>query len=117
MVVILSLTNTIAEFSRFTPSAGSFVTFTGKAFGPSVGAAVSVFITFGYIVAAATIVSIAGVWVAETLRTFLGLSIHWSILTVLITVATGWLVMPRGPALDFLVWRLLLFRGRASGLG
>ena len=93
MVVILFLTNTIAQFSRFTPSAGSFVTFTGRAFGPSVGAAVSVFITFGYIVAASTIVSIAGVWVAETLKTFLGLSIHWAILTILISGATGWLVM------------------------
>jgi hypothetical protein len=39
MVVILFLTNTIAEFSRFTPSAGSFVTFTGKAFGRAAVAA------------------------------------------------------------------------------
>src|SRR5215469_15162202 len=36
MVMILFLTNTIAQFSRFTPSTGSFVTFTGKAFGPSI---------------------------------------------------------------------------------
>ena len=93
MIVILFLTNTIAQFSRFTPSAGSFVTFTGKAFGPSVGAAISVFLTFGYIVAASTIVSIAGAWVAETLRIFLGFSIHWAILTVLISTAIGWLVV------------------------
>jgi amino acid transporter len=93
MIVILFLTNTIAQFSRFTPSAGSFVTFTGKAFGPSVGAATSVFILFGYIVAASTIVSIAGVWVAETLKVFLGISIHWAILTVLIATGTGWLVV------------------------
>jgi amino acid transporter len=93
MIVILFLTNTIAQFSRFTPSAGSFVTFTGKAFGPSVGAAISVFLTFGYIVAASTIVSIAGVWVAETLKIFLGFSIHWAILTVLISTAIGWLVV------------------------
>src|SRR5580692_5139639 len=45
-VAILFLSNTIAEFSRFTPSTGSFVTFIGKAFGPSAGAAISVFITF-----------------------------------------------------------------------
>ena len=77
MVVILFLTNTIAQFSRFTPSTGSFVTFTGKAFGPFIGVAVSVFLTFGYIVAASTIVSVAGVWFSETLSTFL----HWSILT------------------------------------
>jgi amino acid transporter len=93
MLVILFLTNTIAEFSRFTPSTGSFVTFTGKAFGPSIGAAVSVFLTFGYIVASSTVVSISGVWIAETLKTFLGLSLNWAILTVLISTGTGWLVM------------------------
>src|ERR1700723_548917 len=107
MVGILFLTNTIAQFSRFTPSAGSFVTFTGKAFGPSVCATVSVFITFGYIVAASTVVSIAGVWVAETLKTFLGLSIHWAVLTVLLSVATGWLVM-RGVGLSTL-WSSIFF--------
>src|SRR5580698_1342651 len=93
MVVILFLTNTIAEFSSLTPSTGSFVTFTGKAFSPSIGAAVSVFLTFGYIVAASTVVSIAGVWIAETLKLVAGLSIHWAVLTTLISAATGWLVM------------------------
>src|SRR5580692_5698233 len=107
MVVILFLTNTIAQFSRFTPSAGSFVTFTGRAFGPSVGVAVSVFLTFGYIVAASTVVSIAGTWVAETLKLFLGISIHWAILTVLVAAGTGWLVM-RGVALSTL-WSGIFF--------
>jgi amino acid transporter len=93
MVVILFLTNTIAEFSRLIPSAGSFVTFTGKAFSPSIGAAVSVFLTFGYIVAASTVVSIAGAWISETLKAFVKLPIHWAVLTMLISVATGWLVM------------------------
>jgi amino acid transporter len=93
MIVILFLTNTIAEFSRLIPSAGSFVTFTGKAFSPSIGAAVSVFLTFGYIVAASTVVSIAGVWISETLKIVVGLSIHWAVLTALISAATGWLVM------------------------
>jgi amino acid transporter len=107
MVAILFLTNTIAQFSRFTPSTGSFVTFTGKAFGPTAGAAISVFITFGYIVAASTVVSIAGVWVSETLKVFLHLSIHWAILTILISAATGWLVM-RGVGLSTL-WSGVFF--------
>src|SRR5580693_3519031 len=101
MIVILFLTNTIAEFSSLTPSTGSFVTFTGKAFGPSVGIAVSVFLTFGYIVAASTVVSIAGSWVAETLKLFLGVSIHWAVLTVVISVAIGWLAV-RGVAISTL---------------
>ena len=106
-LVILFLTNTIAEFSRFTPSTGSFVTFTGKAFGPSVGTAVSLFIAFGYIVAASTVVSIAGSWVSETLQRFLGIAVHWAIITLLISVATGWLVM-RGVALSTL-WSGVFF--------
>jgi amino acid transporter len=65
MIGILLLTNSTAEFSRFTPSAGSFVTFTGKALGPSIGAAISVFVLFGYIVAASTVVSVAGIWIAQ----------------------------------------------------
>lgn len=107
MVGILFLTNTMAEFSRFTPSAGSFVTFTGKAFGPSIGAAVSVFVLFGYIVAASTVVSVAGVWVAQTLSLFLGISIHWAILTVVISLGAGWLVM-RGVGLSTL-WAGIFF--------
>jgi amino acid transporter len=112
MIVILFLTNTISQFSRFTPSVGSFVTFTGKAFGPSVGAAVSVFITFGYIVGASTVVSIAGVWVSETLKTFLHLSISWSLLTVLLSLGTGWLVM-RGIGLSTL-WSGIFFYFEAA---
>src|SRR5580698_2740647 len=107
MVVILFLTNTIAQFSRLTPSTGSFVTFTGKAFGPSVGIAVSVFLTFGYIVAASTVVSIAGSWVAETLKLFLGVSIHWAVITVVISVAIGWLAV-RGVAISTL-WSGIFF--------
>jgi amino acid transporter len=107
-IAILFLTNTIAQFSRFTPSTGSFVTFTGRAFGPSVGAAVSVFLTFGYIVGASTVVCIAGAWIAETLRLFLGISIHWAILAVVVSAATGWLVI-RGVALSTLLSGILFY--------
>jgi amino acid transporter len=93
MLVILFLTNTIAQFSRFTPSTGSFVTFTGKTFGPSIGATVSVFLSFGYVVASSTVAAMAGVWISETLKVFLGLSFNWVVLTVLISAGTGWLVM------------------------
>jgi len=107
MLVILFLTNTIAQFSRFTPSTGSFVTFTGKAFGPPVAVGISIFITFGYTVAASTVVAIAGEWTTETLKTFLGVQIHWAILTLLISIGVGWLVM-RGVAFST-VWSGIFF--------
>jgi amino acid transporter len=112
MIAILFLTNTIAQFSRFTPSTGSFVTFTGKAFGPSASCAVSVFLTFGYVVAASTVVSIAGAWISESLKMFLGVSIHWAILTVVIAAGTGWLVM-RGVALST-IWSGIFFYFEAA---
>ena len=58
MVVVLFLTNTLAEFSRYRPSTGSFVTFIGMAFGPAVGAAASVVVTVGYCIAAASTVAV-----------------------------------------------------------
>jgi amino acid transporter len=107
MIGILFLTNTMAEFSRFTPSTGSFVTFTGKAFGPSIGAAVSVFVLFGYIVAASTVVAVSGIWISQTLSLFLGISIHWAILMIVVSLGTGWLVM-RGVGLSTL-WAGIFF--------
>jgi amino acid transporter len=107
MVVILFLTNTIAQFSRFTPSSGSFVTFTGKVFGPAVGVAVAVFLTFGYFVLGSTAVVISGAWVAETLKTFSPIAIHWTIFAVLISLATGWLAV-RGIGLSTL-WAGIFF--------
>lgn len=107
MIVILFLTNTMAEFSRFTPSAGSFVTFTGRAFGPSIAAAVSVFLIFGYVIAASTVVSIAGAWVSDTLQIFLHISVNWAVLTVLIAGGTGGLVI-RGIGLS-VFWSGIFF--------
>jgi amino acid transporter len=112
MVAILFLTNTLAEFTKLQPSTGSFVTFIGKAFGPGAGAAISVFVTFGYIIAASTVVAISGSWLADTLKTFAGISIHWAILTTLITLGVGWLIM-RGISLSTL-WAGIFFYFEAA---
>ncbi len=92
MVVILFLANTLAEFSKFRPSAGSFVTYLGMAFGPSVGAAASVFVITGYCIAAASVVAIAGGWAAQTLQVFVGVNVPWQIISLLVTGIVGLLV-------------------------
>jgi amino acid transporter len=93
MVAILFLCNTLAQFTRLSPSTGSFVTFIGRAFGPTAGAATSVFVIFGYLFAASTVVGISGGWTADTLKTFLNINIPWQIITVVITLIAGFLVM------------------------
>jgi len=80
MVAILFLGNTLAEFSKFHPSTGSFVTFIGLGFGPAAGAAAAVFTIIGYCVGAAAIVVEAGGWAHDTLKLYAGLNIPWQIL-------------------------------------
>ena len=107
MIAILFLTNTIAQFSRFTPSTGSFVTFIGKAFGLSAGAGASLFINLGYIIGVSTVIAIAGAWTAQTLNLFFQVSINWAALAMITSFATGWLVA-RGVALSTL-WAGIFF--------
>jgi amino acid transporter len=107
MVVILFLTNTLAEFSRYRPSTGSFVTFIGMAFGPTAGAAASIFVVVGYCVAAASVVVISGGWAQSTLHLFLGVNIPWQLLSVLATVIVGFLVA-RGISLST-TWAAIFF--------
>ena len=92
MVAILFLTNTLAEFSRYQPSTGSFVTFIGMAFGPAAGAASALFVMTGYAVAASSVVVIAGGWAHDALAAYLGISIPWQVLSVIAIAIVGSMV-------------------------
>jgi amino acid transporter len=107
MVVILFLTNTLAEFSRYRPSTGSFVTFIGMAFGPVAGASASIFVVVGYCVAAASVVVISGGWAHSTLQLFLGLNIPWQVLSLIATAIVG-LLVARGISLST-TWAAIFF--------
>ncbi|MDE8344944.1 MAG: APC family permease [Acidocella sp.] len=107
MVVILLVSNTLAEFSKYRPSTGSFVTFIGMAFGPTAGAAASLFTVVGYAIAAAAIVAISGGWAHDTLKLFLGINIPWQLLCVVATLICGALVS-RGVSIST-TWAAIFF--------
>jgi amino acid transporter len=107
MVVILLVSNTLAEFSKYRPSTGSFVTFIGMAFGPAAGAAASLFTVVGYAVAAAAIVAISGGWAHDTIKLFLGIDIPWQILCLIATGICGFLVS-RGVSIST-TWAAIFF--------
>ena len=107
MVVILFLTNTLAEFSKYRPSTGSFVTFIGMTFGPTAGAAASIFVVVGYCIAASSVVVISGGWAAQTLQIFLGVHIPWQVISVVATAIVGVLVS-RGISLST-TWAAIFF--------
>jgi len=92
MLVVLFLSNTLAEFSRYRPSTGSFVTFIGMSFGPVAGAAASIFVTVGYCIVTASVVAISGGWAHSTWLLFVGGDVPWELLSVVATMIVGILV-------------------------
>ncbi len=107
MVVVLFLTNTLGEFSKYRPSTGSFVTFIGMGFGPVAGASASIFVVIGYCIAASSVVVIAGGWAHTTLHLFLGVNIPWPVLSIIVTGIVG-LLVSRGISLST-TWAAIFF--------
>ncbi len=78
-VAIAILGNTVAEFSRSTPSAGSFVAFVGKSFGPIAGVTTALTISAGYVIAISAVVVISGGWFDTMVQRYLRFSAPWEI--------------------------------------
>jgi amino acid transporter len=77
--------NTLAEFSRAHPSAGSFTTFVGKTFGPVSAVTTALLAGLGYIIAMASVIAISGGFMQITLNHYTGVDLPWIIWTVLLT--------------------------------
>ncbi|GAB2919696.1 APC family permease [Streptomyces heilongjiangensis] len=84
-VAVALLGNTLAEFSRAHPSAGSFITFVGRTFGPVSAVTTALLAAVGYIIAMAGVVSISGGFVQITLHHYTGVDLPWIIWTLLLT--------------------------------
>ena len=91
-MAIAILGNTLAEFSKSTPSAGSFVTFIGKTFGPIAAVTTSISLSIGYILAMTAVVVISGGWLNIIIQRYLHFSAPWEIYTVAITGGCGYLM-------------------------
>ncbi|WP_405881687.1 APC family permease [Streptomyces sp. NBC_01384] len=84
-VAVALLGNTLAEFSRAHPSAGSFITFVGKTFGPVSAVTTALLAGLGYIIAMASVIAISGGFVQITLHEYTGVDLPWIIWTLLLT--------------------------------
>lgn len=84
-VAVALLGNTLAEFSRAHPSAGSFTTFVGKTFGPVSAVTTALLAGLGYIIAMASVIAISGGFVQITLYHYTGVDLPWIIWTLLLT--------------------------------
>jgi len=80
---ILATANTLSQFTRLYPSAGSFVTFITRAFNPAVGAVGGTFLICGYTMAAGAVYAVIGGWTADVLHRDLAITIAWQPLMVI----------------------------------
>lgn len=87
-VAIGLLGHTLSEFSRSSPSAGSFVTFVGRSFGPVMAITTALVVGIGYICGIAAVIAIAGGWAETSLHHYTGVAIPWQLLTAVFTVAS-----------------------------
>lgn len=81
-IAILLKINSLTEFTKVTPSSGSYITYIGKTFGAIPGVLTAWALTFGYIVAVGYVMAVMGAWTALILRQFLHVSIPWEPITV-----------------------------------
>lgn len=101
-ITILFLGNTLAEFTKVMPSAGGFISFVGKSFGPRAGVTTALLVGIGYITAGTAVVAISGGFFQILLQYYnvSGLEkVPW-IIWVLIFAAAAAYMMVRGVKLS-----------------
>lgn len=130
LLAILTLGNTMAEFSKKIPSSGSFITYIGKTFGVKLATASALTLIVAYIVAISGVVAVFGGWVATLLQRYANMNVPWLLLmaagSVIITFLTirGVKVSARSAIVMFAFEALVLiglslviiFRGGDAGL-
>lgn len=85
-IAIAFLANTLSEFSKAQPSAGGFITFVGKTFGPTSAVTTAILAGVGYIVAMASVIAVSGGFLSIILNHYLKWNVPWGILTVILTI-------------------------------
>ena len=78
--------NTVAEFSRWLPSTGSWVTYIGKGLGPVWGTAFAVTFLLALAPGAASLLAIQGGWASTMIQQYAHVHIPWQILCVVLAV-------------------------------
>lgn len=91
-IVILLKINSLVEFTRVTPSTGSYISYIGKTFGAIPGVMAAWALGFGFIVAVGFVIAVLGGWTALILSQFLHVVVPWEIISVVLVLFVAFLV-------------------------
>ena len=92
-IAIAFLGNTLSEFTKVIPSAGSFITFIGKTFGATSAVTTSIIAGIGYMLACASVVAISGGFLSIILEYYFKINIPWGILSLILTAWATWMMV------------------------
>ena len=92
-IAIFTVGNTLAEFSKELPSAGSFITFISRTFGAHTGIVLAITVSLGYIVAISGVLLEIGGWVSAVLLQNFGMQMPWQVITLASAVVITVLVL------------------------
>lgn len=106
-IAILLKINSLVEFTRVTPSTGSYISYIGKTFGAVPGVMTAWALSFGYIVAVGYVMTVMGAWSSLMLAAFLHFHVPWQPLTVFFVLLVGYLVF-RGVKISTR-WAVIMF--------
>ena len=92
-IAIAFLGNTLSEFTKVIPSAGSFITFIGRTFGATSAVTTSIVAGIGYMLACASVVAISGGFLSIILEYYFKINIPWGILSLVLTLWATWMMV------------------------
>lgn len=90
-IAILLKINSLVQFTRVTPSAGSYISYIGKTFGPIAGVVTAWALVFGYTIAVGYVISVIGGWTSLIFAQFMHVQIPWELNTVIFVGLVGFL--------------------------
>jgi amino acid transporter len=99
MIAVIFVGNTLAQFSKLTPSTGSWITFIGKGLGPVAGTMAAAVYVLGLMPGAASFIGIQGGWLSEIFQTYCHVNVPWQLLSVVLALIV-FLLVSRGISLS-----------------
>jgi len=91
-IAILLKLNSLTEFTKVTPSSGSYISYIGKAFGAIPGVMTSWALTGGYIVAVGYVMAVMGGFTSVILTKYAHITIAWEPITIVFVAFVSYLV-------------------------
>lgn len=91
-IAVLLKLNSLVEFTKVTPSAGSYVSYIAKAFGGRVGVVTAWALGFGYIVAVGYVMAVMGGFTSQVIQQYLHVQVPWQPIAVVFVVLVSYLV-------------------------